>query len=31
MGFIDRLQHGWNAFMNKDPTYNYQDVGAGYS
>lgn len=25
MGFIDRLQHGWNAFMNKDPTpyYNY--------
>lgn len=20
MGLIDRLQHGWNAFMNKDPT-----------
>lgn len=20
MSFIDRLQHGWNAFMNKDPT-----------
>lgn len=27
MGFLERLQHGWNAFMNKDPTpmapYNY--------
>lgn len=25
MGFLDRLQHGWNAFMNKDPTpsHNY--------
>ena len=22
MGFIDRLQHGWNAFMNRDPTSN---------
>ena len=20
MKFLDRLQHGWNAFMNKDPT-----------
>ena len=20
MGFINRLKHGWNAFMNKDPT-----------
>ena len=27
MGFLDRLQHGWNAFMNKDPTYNYRDYG----
>lgn len=37
MGFIqdfrDRLQHGWNAFMNnRDPTYNYRnDSGIGYS
>lgn len=31
MGLIDRLQHGWNAFMNKDPTMYYQDVGPGYS
>ena len=24
MGFINRLKHGWNAFMNKDPTtYKY--------
>lgn len=31
MGFIDRLQHGWNAFMNKDPTPYRQNVGPGYS
>lgn len=31
MGFIDRLQHGWNAFMNKDPTHGYYDTGPGYS
>lgn len=31
MGFIDRLQHGWNAFMNKDPTTYYQDIGSSYS
>lgn len=31
MGLIDRLQHGWNAFMNKDPTRQYTDIGAGYS
>lgn len=31
MGFMDRLQHGWNAFMNKDPTPNYSDTGPGYS
>lgn len=29
MGFIDRLQHGWNAFMNKDPT-NYNGYGCSY-
>lgn len=31
MGLIDRLQHGWNAFMNKDPTTYYQEIGSGYS
>jgi HK97 family phage portal protein len=31
MGFLDRIQHGWNAFMNKDPTYAYRNLGAGYT
>ena len=31
MGFVDRLQHGWNAFMNKDPTPIHQNIGPGYS
>lgn len=35
MGLLDRiqhrLQHGWNAFMNKDPTAQYQNVGVSYS
>ena len=31
MGLLDRLQHGWNAFMNKDPTQYYIDYGASYS
>ena len=26
-----RLKHAWNAFMNKDPTYNYNTTGVGYS
>lgn len=30
MKFSDRLQHAWNAFMNKDPTTKY-DYGASYS
>ena len=31
MGFFDRLQHGWNAFIGRDPTeYRYRDYGAGY-
>lgn len=29
MGLIDRLQHGWNAFRNRDPTPNY-NVGYSY-
>ena len=31
MGFLDRLMHSWNAFMNKDPTYSSRDYGIGYS
>ena len=32
MGIIDRLQHGWYAFKNnKDPTYNWGNVGGSYS
>lgn len=32
MGITNRLQHAWNAFFNRDPTYNrYTDYGAGYS
>lgn len=31
MSFVDRLQHGWNAFINnKDPTPFYQSTGQGY-
>lgn len=31
MAFIERLKHGWNAFMNRDPTIHYRDVGMSYS
>lgn len=31
LSFMSRLRHGFNAFMNRDPTTNYQGVGAGYS
>lgn len=32
MGFLDRVQRGWNAFMNnRDPTYRYAGVGSSYS
>lgn len=32
MGIIDRFQRsGWNVFRNREPTYMYVDVGAGYS
>lgn len=30
MGLIDRLQHGWNAFRNRDPT-PASDLGYSYS
>ena len=30
MGFFNRLQHGWNAFVNaRDPTLEYS-TGPGY-
>lgn len=29
MAFIERLKHGWNAFMNRDPTMHYRDYGEG--
>ena len=31
MGFIERVQRGWNAFRNRDPTPNYRDMGISYS
>ena len=27
MKITDRIKHGWNAFLNRDPTYNYRDLG----
>lgn len=29
--FGNRLKHAWNAFLNKDPTYDYKYRGVGYS
>lgn len=31
MALNDRLQHAWDAFMNKDPTYRVSDYGNSYS
>lgn len=31
MSFLDKLQHGWNAFGNRDPTYQYRDTGESFS
>ena len=31
MGLTNRLQHAWNAFMNKDPTYYYTPHSYGGS
>lgn len=28
---MTRLKHSWNAFMNRDPTYDYSNTGPGYS
>lgn len=30
MGFVDRIQRGWNAFRNRDPTPNFWDIGDSY-
>ena len=31
MGIATRLQHAWNAFMNRDPTDYYRPEGVSYS
>lgn len=31
MGIGDSLKHAWSVFNNKDPSTQYQNVGAGYS
>lgn len=31
MGILNRIQHAWNAFNNRDPTIRYQEYGGGYS
>ncbi len=31
MGLTNRLQHAWNAFLNRDPTRFGYDIGPGYS
>ena len=30
MGFLNRLQHSWNAFMNRDPTVYYTNAVGNY-
>ena len=30
MGFMDRIQRGWNAFRNRDPTMDFIDSGNTY-
>ena len=29
--FGSRLKHAWNAFLNRDPTDSYKNIGSGYS
>ena len=31
MGLMNRLQHGWNAFMNRDPTDDHKYGSVTYS
>ena len=30
ISFGNRLNHAWNAFFSRDPTYMYKDVGSSY-
>ena len=30
MGFVDRIQRGWNAFRSRDPTQDFRDSGMTY-
>ena len=31
MGLLTQIRHGWNAFLNRDPTGNYRNIGSEYS
>ena len=31
MGLLTQIRHGWNAFLNRDPTVNYRNIGSEYS
>lgn len=31
MAIVNRLQHAWNAFMNRDPTIGFNGYGSSYS
>lgn len=31
MSLLDRIQHGWDAFMNRDPTYASRNLGPSYA
>lgn len=31
LSFTTRLQHAWDVFRNREPTYNYTDIGPSYS
>ena len=31
MGLLDRLRHGWNAFLRDEPTRDWRDYGMAYS
>lgn len=31
INLMTRLKHSWNAFMNRDPTEDFQSTGPGYS
>lgn len=31
MGVLDRIKYAWNAFNNKDPTYDFRNFGPAYS